>query len=63
MVVSSSQSCLYELSLIGDRLLIAAHLMGKEKYCVTELLPVKKSKQIMREYQDNFEDFYQKISL
>jgi hypothetical protein len=37
--------------------------MGKEKYCITELLPEKKSKQIMREYQNNFEDFYQKISL
>lgn len=37
--------------------------MGKEKYCITELIPLKKSKLFLKEYENNFDAFLEKISL
>lgn len=63
VLLSSSISCLYELSLIGERLLIAAHIIGKERYCITELIPLKRSKQLLKDYENDFDSLFEKITL
>lgn len=37
--------------------------MGIESYCVRELLTTKRTKEIVKEYQDNYDDFYAKLSI
>ena len=63
VILSTMKSCLFELSLIGERMLIAAHIMGLESYCLTELLSSKMTKQLMSEYENNYEELYPRILL
>lgn len=44
-------------------MLIAAHIMGVEKYCLTELLSEKKTQAIMKEFCNSFDEFYSRVTL
>lgn len=44
-------------------MLIAAHIMGVETYCLTELLSVKRTGLVVRDYEKNYEKLFTKISL
>jgi phosphoglycerol transferase MdoB-like AlkP superfamily enzyme len=54
---------MYELSLLGGRMVIAAHIMGLDSYCITEVLSNDKTKQVVKEFENNYELLYPKIVL
>lgn len=62
-MLSPMQSAMLELSLLGERVLIVAYLMGVENFTLRELLSLKRSKDVLRDYADNFEELCCRITV